>query len=327
MAAKWQFLFSMLLIFTLVFPDAALAAARKHQVSQKKTVHTLAKKTAGASAKKAAPGSAKKSTQASAKKTASASAKKTAYKKGTAATTGRRVARKKVKTARSKKVLHKPKIASRMMWTAPLNTKPLNAKLSSRMKANFQRGMAGRYTPEDLVRARVFTHTPLRGGIRPRNAQVQNLIIHSTETARVADAKTVVQSWNNGGLSHPGTQYIVDRDGKIHQTVDPKYATIHVNEKRTLRGITNDNSIGIEIVRAEKQKYTTVQLAALVRLVDYIQERFPISKIYGHGQIQPSNRSDPVAFDWSLFNRNLALINSSSTQTAYSSEIDDDPQG
>jgi N-acetyl-anhydromuramyl-L-alanine amidase AmpD len=194
------------------------------------------------------------------------------------------------------------------------------------MKANFQRGSAGRYSPQDMVRARVFTNCPLRGGIRPRSAPVRNLIIHSTETARVADAKTVVKSWNHG-LSHPGTQYVVDRDGKIFQTVDPRFATIHVNEKRTLGGVTNDNSIGIEIVRTGKQKYTQVQLAALVQLVDYIQERFPIAKIYGHGQVQPSNRTDPVAFNWSLFSQNLALINSSSTQTAYSSDVDDDSQG
>jgi N-acetyl-anhydromuramyl-L-alanine amidase AmpD len=153
------------------------------------------------------------------------------------------------------------------------------------------------------------------------------VIIHSTETAKVADAKTVVHSWNKGGLSHPGTQYLVDRDGKIYQTVDPKYATIHVNDNRTICGITNDNSIGIEIVRTGKQKYTQPQLAALVQLVDYVQERFPVSKIYGHGQIQPSNRTDPVAFDWNLFSRNLALINSASTQTAYSEDVRDDNQG
>lgn len=213
------------------------------------------------------------------------------------------------------------------MWTAPMNTSPLSPAISARIKSNFKRGLAGRYSPQDMVRAQVFTNAPLVGGIRPRTALVKNLIIHSTETAKVADAKTVVHSWNTGGLSHPGTQYLVDRDGKIYQTVDPRYATIHVNEKRTIGGITNDNSIGIEIVRTGKQKYTQVQLAALVQLVDYIQERFPISKIYGHGQIQPSNRTDPVAFNWNLFSRNLAQINSGSTQTAYSEDVREDHQG
>lgn len=214
------------------------------------------------------------------------------------------------------------RVASRFMWYAPMNTSPLDPAVSARLGANFRRGLASRYSPQDLVRAGVFTHSPLRGGIRPRTQQISHLIIHSTETASPADARTVVKSWNHG-LSHPGTQYIVDRDGRIHQTVDPRYATIHVNERRTLGGVTNDNSIGIEIVRAGSQKYTQVQLASLVQLVDYVQERYGIRNIYGHGQIQPSTRTDPVAFNWNLFSRNLATIRSATTQTAYKESADE----
>lgn len=291
MVRKWQILCSMILALTFAFPESAFSAVRKHSVSTKKVAHTTKKKS-------------------------HKSSKKVASRKKTRVKT-------KVATRR-----WRTKVAtSNMMWSAPMNTTPLSPTLSARMKANFQRGQAGRYTPQDMVRARVFSNAPLLGGIKPRTALVKNLIIHSTETAKVADAKTVVHSWNSGGLRHPGTQYLVDRDGKIYQTVDPKYATIHVNEKRTIGGITNDNSIGIEIVRTGKQKYTQVQLASLVQLVDYIQERFPIAKIYGHGQIQPSNRTDPVAFNWNLFSKNLAHINAASTQTAYREASREDNQG
>jgi len=293
MAKKWQIVFSVVLAFAIFFPNSAWSATKRHQVSTKKTSHHSVKRTTKA---------------------------KTKRKHTAAAKSARSIAtRKSTKTkVRTKLVYRRPLIASRNMWYAPMATKPFNAAISDRVKNSFQSGLAGRYSSQDLVRARVFNYYPLRGGIRQRNALVSSLIIHSTETASPADAKTVIKSWNHGGLSHPGTQYIVDRDGKIFCTVDPKYATIHVNERRTLGGVTNDNSIGIEIVRTGKQKYTKPQLASLVRLVDYIQDRYPtIAHIYGHGQIQPSTRTDPVAFNWSLFSQQLALINSASTQTAY----------
>ncbi len=327
MVARWQFHFLVALALSLVFPSSACARVSKGKPHATHAgVRSVSKSAKRTSRKSISP---KVSLKRVTVKTVTRTTQRRqpiaqlSSRKGKIAT--RNNSRSKTRQVASRKRAKRAtQIAKRYFWTVPMNTSPLNAELSSRINANFQRGMAGRYSPQDLVRARVFAYSPLRGGIRPRTQQVANLIIHSTETARPADARTVVKSWNHG-LSHPGAQYIVDRNGIIHQTVDPKYATIHVNEKRTLGGVTNDNSIGIEIVRAGTQKYTAVQLASVVRLVDYIQERFPIRKIWGHGQIQPSTRTDPVAFNWNLFSRNLAAIKSTTTQTAYKepSQIDE----
>ncbi|MBX9692565.1 MAG: peptidoglycan recognition protein family protein [Cyanobacteria bacterium] len=199
-----------------------------------------------------------------------------------------------------------------------MNTTPYTAAVSSRIKSRFILGQAGRYSPEDLVRAKVFNHQPLVGGIHKRKSLISNLIIHSTETGSPCDGPCVIKSWNRGGASHPGTQYVVDRDGKIYQTVDPAYATAHVNISRTRKGVTNQNSIGIEIVRTGSQQYTATQMRSLVRLVAYIKDRYPITNIYGHGQIQPSNRTDPVAFDWGNFKTDLRYLDAS--ETAYASD-------
>ncbi len=174
------------------------------------------------------------------------------------------------------------------------------------------------------MRAKVFVHYPLKGGIRKRTGNVHYLVLHSTETGRPADGRTIVRSWNNIGRSHPGTQYLVDRDGTIIQTTDPRFATIHVNDRSAIRGVNNDNSIGIELVRQGKQKYTKKQLDSLVALVDYVKDRFNISKVYGHGEIQPSDRRDPVAFNWARFSKNLASIHNSQleSETAYNDAID-----
>ncbi len=291
MASRWQIVVTMAVLLSALFSASGTEASARSSKSAKRAFsHSL---------------SAKRPQRAAvAKKTRPTNLSKKSSKRT-------------IKLA--KKRSQKAKVASRtLLWSAPINTTPFTQTLRSRISSKFQAGLADRYSPEDMVRARVFVHQPLRGGIRIRKEPIKNLIIHSTETASVANAPRIIASWNKGGLSHPGTQYMVDRDGKIYQTADPRYATIHVNENRTRNGVTNDNSIGIEIVRTGGQQYTRVQLTSLVRLVDYIKDRYQISKMYGHGQIQPSNRTDPVAFNWSMFGRNLALLeNSTRTQTAF----------
>ena len=262
-----------------------------------------------------------KASHAAAKKP---TANKSLAKSNTSRSKGHRIAAKpKSKKSRlasrrslSRQLTRRPAVTS--AWTAPVTT-AYSAALSSRINASFKRGGAAIYSPQDLVRARVFVSYPMRGGIRNRSEGIRYLVLHSTETGRPADARTIVRSWSNIGARHPGTQYLVDRDGTIIQTVDPYYATVHVNAYTALRGVNNDNSIGIEIVRTGSQKYTQKQLDSLVALVAYVKDRFNITQVYGHGQIQPSDRTDPVAFDWNRLSRNLALIRrgDSGTATAY----------
>jgi N-acetyl-anhydromuramyl-L-alanine amidase AmpD len=111
-------------------------------------------------------------------------------------------------------------------------------------------------------------------------------------------------------MRHPGAQFVVDRDGTIYEAVDPNYGSVHVDVFRTKNGVNNDNAIGIEIVRAGKQKYTHDQLSSVTKLVAYLQGHYnvPNEAIYGHGQIQPSNRTDPVDFNWNNFVVGLASL-------------------
>jgi N-acetyl-anhydromuramyl-L-alanine amidase AmpD len=94
--------------------------------------------------------------------------------------------------------------------------------------------------------------------------------------------------------------------------------TLHVNDYTTLRGVKNDNSIGIEIVRSGKQKYTQLQLAALCKLVVQLQDKFGLSDqaVLSHAEIQPSDRSDPVDFDWNGFRQQVISLRDSGRVTA-----------
>jgi N-acetyl-anhydromuramyl-L-alanine amidase AmpD len=143
----------------------------------------------------------------------------------------------------------------------------------------------------------------MHGGVFKRRGNIKYIILHSTETARAADAQRVIRSWSNRGLRHPGAQFVVDRDGVIYCTADPTYGTSHVDEHRTKFGVNNDNSVGIEMVRTGDQDYTAEQMQSISCLVSYLQQRYSVddAHIFGHGKVQPSDRSDPVNFNWQAF--------------------------
>lgn len=196
------------------------------------------------------------------------------------------------------------------MWSAPeVAMAPMPRSMTKSVRTAFNTGMASRYSPSALKQAGIFVDEPLRGGIFNRRENVKYIILHSTETGRPANGPRVIKSWNHG-MRHAGAQYVVDRDGTIYQTVDPEYGTVHVDIFRTLNGINNDNAIGIEMVRAGKQKYTANQLESVTKLVTYLQGHFnvPDGNIYGHGQVQPSDRTDPVAFNWTNFYTQMTSI-------------------
>jgi len=109
------------------------------------------------------------------------------------------------------------------------------------------------------------------------------------------------------GMRHPGAQYVVDRDGTIYQAVDPDLATVHVNIFKTLPGINNDNSIGIEMNHTGSQDYPMVQRDAVIRLVGFLKHRYNIDEgnIITHRYAQQGDHTDPVNFDWDGFLANV----------------------
>ena len=201
--------------------------------------------------------------------------------------------------------------------TAGLYSRPENQHRSnertnqhSEHRKDFRQGTASNIGYSELVRDGVFIRKPLEGSVFERTKPVQFIVLHSTETKRVADAERIIDSWNNRGDNgkrhNPGTQFVVDRDGKIYTTASPDKATIHLNDRISRQGIKNQNSVGIEIVRTGEQQYTYAQKMALTRLVSYLQDRYHIrdSRIVTHGQVQPATRRDPVGFDVSGFHKN-----------------------
>lgn len=190
------------------------------------------------------------------------------------------------------------------MRSAPsFDSTPFDGEMASQVSYAFDKGLADSYPARSLVRAGVVKFHPLHGGIFWRREPVKYIVMHSTETGVPVSAWRVIEGWSGMGLRHPGAQYVVDRDGTIYQAVDPDLATVHVNIFKTLPGINNDNSIGIEINHTGSQDYPAAQMASVNKLVVYLQHRYNVmdDNIITHRYAQQGDHTDPVNFDWGGF--------------------------
>lgn len=183
------------------------------------------------------------------------------------------------------------------------NRSVLSSDVSNKISRSFHQGYADSYAARSLVRAGLVSYHPLRGGIFWRREPVKYIIMHSTETGVPLSAERVIESWSSMGLRHAGAQYVVERDGTIFQAVDPDLGTVHINIFKTLPGINNDNSIGIEMNHTGRQDYPAAQREAVIKLVAYLQERYKVAdeNVITHRYAQQGDHTDPVNFDWDGF--------------------------
>ncbi len=204
-------------------------------------------------------------------------------------------------------VVHRPRYAypvEMFMMKAPdFESSPLPEDQCQEVLSAFARGTADRFPARTLVRAGAVRSHPLRGGIFWRREPIKYIIMHSTETGIPVSGIRVIESWSSMGRRHPGAQYVVDRDGSIYQAADPDLATVHINVLKTLPGINNDNSIGIEMNHTGSQDYPEAQMVSVIRLVTYLQDRYQIESenIVTHRYAQQGDHTDPVRFDWKGF--------------------------
>lgn len=190
-----------------------------------------------------------------------------------------------------------------MMRPPEFDQSPLSQEQSMEIRSNFENGLADEVPARSLVRAGVVKYHPLRGGIFWRREPVKYIIVHSTEPGIPLSAVRIIESWSSMGRRHPGAQYVVDRDGSIYQAVDPDLATVHINIFKTLPGINNDNSIGIEMCHTGRQDYPHELRQSVIRLVNYLQQRYKVAdeNIITHRYAQQGDHTDPVNFDFPGF--------------------------
>lgn len=210
---------------------------------------------------------------------------------------------------RAHRVAHEPKTRYAYPIGIFLATPPvfdqsaLPPELGASIRSAFSQGLADGYPPRSLVKAGIVSYHPLRGGIFWRREPIKYVIIHSTETGIPLSAIRVIESWSSMGRRHPGAQYVIERDGCIYQALDPDLASVHVNIFKTLPGINNDNSVGIEMCHTGSQEYTESQVSSLIKLVVYLQGHYhvPDENVITHRYAQQGDHTDPVNFAWERF--------------------------
>ena len=121
--------------------------------------------------------------------------------------------------------------------------------------------------------------------ISRRTQPVRYIVVHYTGsgTSAPGTARKNCQYFA-GGNRNSSAHYFID-DGYIYEYADPdRYYTWHCGDGKGRYGITNSNSIGIEVCRNGNQPYTAAELDRLHWLVRQLMERYdvPESRVMRH---------------------------------------------
>jgi muramidase (phage lysozyme) len=84
-----------------------------------------------------------------------------------------------------------------------------------------------------------------------------------------------------------GVQYIMDRDGMIHQVGGPGEHNIMAGWGPQGAGLSNQNIVGMEVIANDDSDITPAQVASAQQ---FIRTYYPNTPVYGHGQVNPGHK-------------------------------------
>lgn len=110
-----------------------------------------------------------------------------------------------------------------------------------------------------------------------RTEAVRYVVVHYTGSGTSAPGSAAANcAYFAGGNRNASAHYFVD-DGTICEYADPAvYATWHCGDGGGRHGITNANSVGIEICQNGDQPYTDAEVERLAWLVGQLMDRFGV---------------------------------------------------
>ena len=110
-----------------------------------------------------------------------------------------------------------------------------------------------------------------------RTEAVRYIVVHYTGSGTSAPGSAAANcKYFSGGNRNASAHYFID-DGAICEYADPAaYATWHCGDGHGRYGITNANSVGIEVCRNGNQPYTEAETERLAWLVRQLMERFGV---------------------------------------------------
>ena len=134
------------------------------------------------------------------------------------------------------------------------------------------------------------------------------VILHHTSNDTVEQALRTLGDPARSVSAH----YLIGRDGAIIQLVDERARAWHVGESKWGANTDiNSASLGIELDNNGREPFSEAQIAALLRLLADISERYhiPAANFIGHADVAPKRKVDPSRyFPWkTLADRGFGL--------------------
>lgn len=124
------------------------------------------------------------------------------------------------------------------------------------------------------------------------------VILHHTSDDTVDQALRTLSN----PLRPVSAHYLIGRDGRIIQLVDERARAWHAGESKWGADTdVNSAALGIELDNNGHEPFAEVQIAALLRLLADIQERYhiPAANFIGHADVAPRRKTDPSRyFPW-----------------------------
>ena len=131
------------------------------------------------------------------------------------------------------------------------------------------------------------------------NGRMPNFVIlhHTSDDTADQALRTLADP-----LRSVSAHYLIARDGRIIQLVDERARAWHAGESRWGADTDlNSASLGIELDNNGQEAFPAAQIAALLRLLTDITERYhiPAANVLGHADVAPRRKADPSRyFPW-----------------------------
>ena len=138
----------------------------------------------------------------------------------------------------------------------------------------------------------------------------KGFIIH--HTGGRGDVGGVINTLNQRGLS---VQYVIDREGKIHQLMPSGSRASHMRKGQGVgAGLSNKNTEGVEIIAKDDSDVLPVQVEAAKRLAQ--QLGYAPNQVYGHGEVNPHKQKTEGSTVVSAIRGGAPPANPSESQSA-----------
>lgn len=140
-------------------------------------------------------------------------------------------------------------------------------------------------------------HGNTTGKLRKRGTSAAPVYIVVHNTGSNASAKNNCIYFNREGRkTQASADFFIDKDGSIYQYNAIQYAySWHCGDGHGAYGITNANSVGIEVVSAD-DAFTSAQIKALRKLVMWLMEFFGIPASHVVRHYDASRKACPGAY-------------------------------